>query len=78
MVITSPTLFARARGGDRFWKRRRILSLSAVRNDFERESHTRFIMGLRTFKPDLTKCIYFWIDFCVLEFANQPQERGNS
>jgi len=29
MVITSPTLFARARGGDRFWKRRRILSLSA-------------------------------------------------
>ncbi|XP_045112712.1 39S ribosomal protein L20, mitochondrial-like isoform X2 [Portunus trituberculatus] len=29
MVITSPTLFARARGGDRFWKRRRVLSLSA-------------------------------------------------
>lgn len=29
MVITSPTLFARARGGDRFWKRRRIFSLSA-------------------------------------------------
>ncbi|XP_063865137.1 large ribosomal subunit protein bL20m-like isoform X2 [Scylla paramamosain] len=29
MVITSPTLFARARGGDRFWKRRRVVSLSA-------------------------------------------------
>ncbi|XP_071531025.1 large ribosomal subunit protein bL20 [Panulirus ornatus] len=29
MVITSPTLFARARGPDRYWKRRRILSLSA-------------------------------------------------
>ncbi|XP_064092667.1 large ribosomal subunit protein bL20m-like [Macrobrachium nipponense] len=29
MVIVSPTLFARARGADRFWKRRRILALSA-------------------------------------------------
>lgn len=29
MVISSPTLFARARGGDKYWKRRRILSLSA-------------------------------------------------
>ncbi|XP_068210839.1 large ribosomal subunit protein bL20m [Palaemon carinicauda] len=29
MVIVSPTLFARARGPDRFWKRRRILALSA-------------------------------------------------
>ncbi|KAG7166006.1 50S ribosomal protein L20-like [Homarus americanus] len=29
MVITSPTLFARARGGDRYWKRRRILALSS-------------------------------------------------
>ncbi|KAK7074344.1 hypothetical protein SK128_004578 [Halocaridina rubra] len=29
MVITSPTLFARSRGPDRFWKRRRILALSA-------------------------------------------------
>nr|XP_053626389.1 50S ribosomal protein L20-like [Cherax quadricarinatus] len=30
MVISSPTLFARARGGDKYWKRRRILSLSAL------------------------------------------------
>ncbi|XP_045612592.1 large ribosomal subunit protein bL20 [Procambarus clarkii] len=29
MVVSSPTLFARARGGDRYWKRRRIFSLSA-------------------------------------------------
>jgi len=28
MVISSPTLFARARGADRYWRRRRILSLS--------------------------------------------------
>ncbi|XP_076032237.1 mitochondrial ribosomal protein L20 [Oratosquilla oratoria] len=29
MVISSPTLFARTRNADRFWRRRRILSLSA-------------------------------------------------
>jgi len=28
MVISSPTLFARARGADKYWRRRRILSLS--------------------------------------------------
>ncbi|CAL4144993.1 unnamed protein product [Meganyctiphanes norvegica] len=28
MVISSPTLFARARGADKYWRRRRIMSLS--------------------------------------------------